>query len=137
MICAPSAALILLIWLVLNWQLSMAAIFGRQGQGIRAALRAARQTVRRQRSDFAGTAFIFLLLRLLALLAAVAVIGLTSSMMATAPQSYAVLAVAVALAYFVVSDFLYLARIASYLELAAACGPPPSSVFTIEKSSPL
>jgi hypothetical protein len=97
----------------------------------------ARQTVRRQRADFAGTAFIFLLLRLLALLAAIAIIGLTSSMIASAPQSYAVLVVVVALAYFVISDFLYVARISSYLALAAAAGPQPSAVFTIEKSSPL
>jgi hypothetical protein len=135
MVCAPSAVLVLALWLVLNWQLSMAAIFGRQGEGLRAALRAARHAVRRQRSDFAGTAFIFLLLRLLALLAAVAVIGLTSSMMTTAPESYAALVVAVALIYFVISDFLYVARIASYLALAAAAGPQPSSVFTVEKLS--
>jgi hypothetical protein len=135
MVCAPSTVLVLALWLVLNWQLSMAAIFGRQGEGFRAALRAVRHTVRRQRSDFAGTAFIFLLLRLLALLAAVAVIGLTSSMMTTAPESYAALVVAVALIYFVISDFLYVARIASYLALAAAAGPQPSSVFTVKKLS--
>jgi hypothetical protein len=135
MVSAPSAVFVLALWLVLNWHLSMAAIFGRQGDGFRAALRAVRQTVRPQRSDFAGTAFIFLLLRLLALLAAVAIIGLTSSMMTTAPESYAALVVAVALIYFVISDFLYVARIASYLALAAAAGPQPASVFTVEKLS--
>lgn len=135
MICAPSAVLVLALWLVLNWRLSMAAIFGREGDGFRAALRAVRQAVQRQWSDFAGTAFIFLLLRVLALLAAVAVIGLTSSLMTTAPESYVVLVAAVALVYFVISDFLYVARIASYLALAAAAGPQPSSVFTVEKSS--
>jgi hypothetical protein len=128
LVCAPALPVIVLLWLGLNWRLSMAAIFGREGQWLGAALRQARQTVRRQRSDFAGTAFIFLLLRLVGLLAAVAIGGLTSHMLSTAPQSYFALIATVALGYFVLSDFLYVARIASYLALAAqaevaAAGP--------------
>ncbi len=135
----PSGVVIVVIWLVLNWYLSMAAIFGRERQGFRGALRAAWQIAQQQRSDFAGTAFLFLLLRLVVLLAAIAIIGLTSSMMATAPQTYAALVMTVALFYFVISDFLYAARIASYLALAdahtATSGTKPSSVFKVEKSS--
>lgn len=118
LVCAPALPVIVLLWLGLNWRLSMAAIFGREGQGMGAALRQARKTVRRQRSDFAGTALIFLLLRLVALLAAVAIGGLTSHMLGTAPQSYFALIATVALGYCVLSDFFYIARIASYLALA-------------------
>jgi len=120
MVCAPSVLVLGLMWLWLNWRLSLTAIFGRQGQNFREAGRQARQAVRQQRSDFAGTAFLFFLLRTAALLAAVAVIGLTSHMMATAPQSYAALAMTVALGYFVISDFLYVARVGAYLALKEA-----------------
>jgi hypothetical protein len=120
LVCAPSLPLVLILWLAMNWRLSMAAIFGKEGQGFRAALRQAGQIVRRQRSDFAGTAFIFLLLRTVALLAVAALAGLTSSMMATSPQAYVALVMTMALGYFAVSDFLYVARAGAYLALAAA-----------------
>lgn len=116
----PAIVVVLLIWLALNWYLSVAAIFGEEGQRFRAAFRRGRQVVRAQRSDFAGTGFVFLFLRLVLLGIVVAILGLTSEMQATAPQSYAILVVAVALAYFAISDILYVWRMASYIALAAA-----------------
>src|SRR5437588_3011382 len=41
MICAPSTALVLVLWLVLNWYLSIAAIFGQEQHGFRKALQVA------------------------------------------------------------------------------------------------
>lgn len=116
----PSVLLISAFWLTLNWYLSLAAIFGRQGQSFRGAFRQARQEVRLQRSDFAGTGFVFLLLRIVALLVALAICGLTSHMAGSAPQSYFTLLMVASLAYFAVADFLYMARMAAYLALAAA-----------------
>jgi len=116
----PSVVLIGVSWLMVNWYLSLAAIFGRDGQSFRGAFRQARQTVRQQRSDFAGTGFVFLLFRTVLLLIALAICGLTSGMAGTAPQSYFVLLVVVSLAYFAVADFFYMARMAAYLALAAA-----------------
>jgi hypothetical protein len=116
----PSVVLIGVSWLILNWYLSLAAIFGREGQSLRGAFRQARQTVRQQRSDFAGTGFVFLLFRTVILLIALAICGLTSGMAGTAPQSYFVLLIVVSLAYLAVADFLYMARMAAYLALAAA-----------------
>lgn len=140
----PSVILISAFWLTLNWYLSLAAIFGREGQSFRGALRQARQTIRQQRSDFAGTGFVFLLFRVVALLIATAICGLTSGMAGTAPQSYFVLLVVVSLAYFAVADFLYMARMAAYLALAAAhvdpaAGPKlvaTSSAMPVENTSP-
>jgi uncharacterized membrane protein len=106
--------------LALNWYLSVAAIFGEEGQRFGAAFRRARQVVRTQRSDFAGTGFVFLFLRLVLLGIVVAILGLTSEMQATAPQSYAMLVIAVALAYFAISDILYVWRMAAYTALTAA-----------------
>jgi hypothetical protein len=116
----PSVVLIAAFWLVLNWYLTLAAIFGREEHTFRGAIRQARQTVRLQRSDFAGTGFVFLLMRIALLLVAVAICGLTSGMAGTAPQNYSVLLMVVLLAYLVVAYFLYMSRMAAYLALAAA-----------------
>lgn len=136
-ICAPAIVLISVIWLAVNWQLSQAAIFGRRGQGLRAALRHSRLTIRRHRSDFAGIAFIFLLLRLVMVLIAVAIIGLTSSMMASAPQAYFVLVVVVVLTYCVIADFLYISRTAAYLALAAAPDPIAAEMGIVDPELPV
>jgi hypothetical protein len=119
-IASPAIAVVLLLWLVTNWYLSLAAIFGRERQSFAGAFREARHAISRQRSDFAGTSFVFLFLRLVLLAAVLAIGGLTSGMMSTASQSYAVLVMVLALAYFVVSDFLYVWRMAAYVALAAA-----------------
>ena len=140
----PSLLLIGVFWLVFNWYLSLAAIFGREGQSFRGALRQARQTVALQRSDFAGTGFVFLLFRLVLLLVVVAICGLTSGMIASSPQPYVALLMVVLLGYLAVSYFLYLSRMAAYLALAAAHvlpgGPKlvaTSSTLPAEHSSPL
>jgi len=118
-VAVPAGVVIIVIWLTLSWYLSMAAIFGQKGQSFWDAFHQARQTVRQQRSDFAGTAFVFLLFRLVVLLIAVAICGLNSKMAGTAPQTYVILLVVVVMAYSVVCSFLYIARMASYLALAA------------------
>jgi hypothetical protein len=131
----PSVILISAFWLTVNWYLSLAAIFGREGQSFRGAFRQARQTVRLQRSDVAGTGFVFLLFRIVILLIATAICGLTSGMAGTAPQSYFVLLIVVSLAYFAVADFLYMARMAAYLALAAAYVDPAVGPKLVATSS--
>jgi hypothetical protein len=141
----PSVILISAFWLTVNWYLSLAAIFGRDGQSFRGALRQARQAVRQQRSDFAGTGFVFLLFRVVVLLIATAICGLTSGMAGSSPQGYFTLLMIVSLAYFAVADFLYMARMAAYLALAAAhvdpaAGPKlvaTSSAMPVENTTPL
>lgn len=116
----PSVLLIAAFWLVLNWYLTLAVIFGREEHTFRGAIRQTRQTVRWQRSDFAGTGFVFLLMRIALLLVAVAICGLASGMAGTAPQNYSVLLMVVLLVYLAVAYFLYMSRMAAYLALAAA-----------------
>jgi hypothetical protein len=133
----PSVVVIGAFWLTLNWYLSLAAIFGREGQGFRGALRQARHAIRRQRSDFAGTGFVFLLFRLVLLLIATAICGLTSGMVGSSPQSYFVLLMVVSLAYFAIADFLYMSRMAAYLALAAAHIDPAAGPTLVATSSAL
>lgn len=124
MIVPPALVLIGIFWLILNWYFSLAAIFGCEGQGFRAAFRQARAIVRLQRSDFFGTAFVFLLLRVVLLLIVVAVCGLTSSMVGSAPEPYFAMVLALFAVYCALADILYLARMAAYLALAAAYREP-------------
>jgi hypothetical protein len=140
----PSVVVIGALWLTLNWYLSLAAIFGREGQSFRGAFRQARQTIRLQRSDFAGTGFVFLLFRVVVMLIAGAICGLTSGMVGSSPQGYFVFLIIVSLAYFAIADFLYMARMAAYLALAAAhvdsAGPKlvtTSSALPLENTLPL
>ncbi|HEU4415512.1 MAG TPA: hypothetical protein VFT65_12070 [Candidatus Angelobacter sp.] len=134
MVIGPSVVVIALIWLVVNWYLSMAGLFGRSGQGFRGAFRQARETVARQRSDFAGTGFVFLLLRLVLLLMVLAICGLTSSMAGTAPETYFAMVMAFLLVYCALADVLYMARMAAYVALAAA-HTEPDVVELLEASS--
>ncbi len=143
LVMMPSVVLIAASWLVVNWYLSLASIFGREEQTFRGAIRQARQTVRLQRSDFAGTGFVFLLMRIALLLVAVAICGLTSGMAGTAPQNYSVLLMVVLLAYLAIAYFLYMSRMAAYLALAAARVEPggpklvaTSSALSVENSTP-
>ncbi len=132
---APAVVLIGALWLAFNWYLTLGGLFGREGQSFRQAFRQARQTVRQQRSDFAGAGVVFLLLRIVLLLIVFAVCGLASGMMATSPEGYFALVVVLALLYFAVSDFLYISRMAAYLALAAAhtqsSEPQPAAQATI------
>src|SRR4029077_19075288 len=140
----PSVLVISSLWLVINWYLSLGVLFGRDGQSFWGAFRQARQTVRLQRSDFAGTGFVFLLLRIVVLLVAVAICGLTSKMAGSTPQTYFAVVMVVSLAYFATSDFLYMSRMAAYLALAAAHVEPggpklvtPASNLPVENSPTL
>jgi hypothetical protein len=137
----PTVVLIAAFWLICNWYLSLAAIFGRQEHTFRGAIRQARQTVRLQRSDFAGTGFVFLLIRIALLLVVVAICGLTSGMAGTAPQNYFALLMVVLLAYLALAYFFYMSRMAAYLALAAARvepgGPKLVTASPVENSTPL
>jgi hypothetical protein len=137
LIVIPAAVVIAIFWLIVNWYLSQAAIFGRKGQGLASALRAARRSVRRHTSDFAGIAFLFFLMRLVLALIGLAIIGLTSSMMATAFASYVKLCVTVVLAYSFIADFLYLARMAAYRALAAQPDPLAAEMGIVDPELPV
>ena len=137
LVMMPSAVLIAAFWLICNWYLSLAAIFGRVEHTFRGAIRQARQTVRLQRSDFAGTGAVFLLVRIALLLVVVAICGLTSGMAGTSPQNYFVLLMVVLLAYLAVAYFFYMSRMAAYLALAAArVDPGGPKLVTASSASP-
>ncbi len=111
-----SVILIAVVWAVVNWHLSLAAVCcaknaGGCGRSIRQALGLARS----HSGDLLGVSLVFTLWRLLTLAAAFALVFLPSVLMATAPRAYFAWFMAVTLAYFAASDLLHVARLAGYL----------------------
>jgi hypothetical protein len=104
------------LWAVVNWVLSLAAICCARNAG--GAIRSIHQALNLSRShsgDLFGVGLVFAIPRAVALNVAFVLWFLPSGMMATAPKSYFAWTTAVTLAYFAVSDWLYLARMAGYL----------------------
>lgn len=111
-----SVILIGVLWAVVNWHLSLAAVCcaknaGGFGRSIGQALGLARS----HSADLAGVTLVFAVLRLIALAVAFVLLFLPSGMMGTAPRAYFAWVIVVTLSYFVASNFLYISRMAAYL----------------------
>jgi hypothetical protein len=75
------------------------------------------------RGDMAGLNVVFTLVRLVALVAAFVLCVLPGNLAADAPMTYTAWVVAISLLYFVIADFIYVARLASYLMLQEPQSP--------------
>lgn len=123
---------IVLVWRFLNWLLTLAAVFAVQsgasvGEGIARAGRALQE----QKGRFLGAAALFGVMRLVALVGLwmASVLALAAFSGAGVEATLAALLV-LALAYFVVADFLYIARLAAYVEICRPEPPPRALVAT-------
>jgi hypothetical protein len=104
------------VWAVVNWILTLAAVCcARNAGGAGRSIRQAVALARSHSGDLFGTSIVFAIPRLTALVVAFVLVFLPSGMMTSAPQAYFAWTVVVTLAYFAVSDWLYLARLAGYL----------------------
>ena len=120
--------LILTCWSAVNWFVALAPIWiVRDGQGVFAAIGNSLDLYRRSATGYLGIASSFGIVRFVALVAAtlVALIAAQSS-----PASAVAATIAVALGYFAVADFLYIARLAAYVELdnSSQQGSQPSAI---------
>ncbi|HKT71199.1 MAG TPA: hypothetical protein VJP83_17270 [Terriglobales bacterium] len=141
-LAAVLIACIWLVWALLNWLLSVAAIFVvRDRQDTFGAIAAAAGLVRRQFGEVVLTSLPFVLLHYLALAAAIASGVLVFDVMArVSPQAGWALMVIPA-GYFAYADFLYITRLAAYVELAEPGGevamrPFPENLPHREASPP-
>ena len=141
-LAAVLIACIWLVWALLNWLLSVAAIFVvRDRQDTFGAIAAAADLVRRQFGEVVLTSLPFVLLHYLALAAAIASGVLVFDVMArVSPQAGWALMVIPA-GYFAYADFLYITRLAAYVELAEPGGevairPLPGDLPHWEASPP-
>ena len=129
------AGAVALCWTVLNWFLALAAIFvARDGDSAFAAVAASLALYRRQPRDYATTAAWFGFFRSLALVAAIVL----SLFAAAAPTGVAtaVIVAAVALAYFAVADWMYVARLAAFVKLAEPPVVPAPAEPPVPESPP-
>ena len=126
MVAAVLLACIWVAWALLNWLLSLAAIFAlRDRRDTFGAAGAAVELIRDAFGEVVLTSLPFVLLHYAALTAAVAAgILIFDVMMRVSGQAgWALLAIAIA--YFAYADFLYITRLAAYVALA---GPGEEAV---------
>ena len=124
------AVLVAFLWWLVNWFLALAPIFIlRDGRSALPAIADSMALLTRRPGEYLGIGVSFGLLRAAAMLVALAL----SLAPLAATDSVAVaagLSIPIALAYFAVSDFLYIARLAAFVALAQ--GPGPESVVAAE-----
>ena len=111
-----------LVWALLNWLLSLSAIFAvRDLQDTFGAIAAAVDLVQNACGEVVLTSLPFVLLHYAALAAALASGVLVFDLMTRAPEAGWAL-VAIAAGYFAYADFLYITRLAAYVALAGRAG---------------
>jgi hypothetical protein len=122
-LAAALVAGIWLAWALLNWLLSVAAIFViRDDQHTFGAIVAAVDLIRSQFGEVVLTNLPFVLLHYLALAAAIASGVLVFDVMTRVSPEAGWALVAIAAGYFAYADFLYITRLAAYVELAEPGG---------------
>ena len=116
----PLAVLICLAAWTLNWWLSLAAIFAvRDGEGALGALSTAVSFFRAHIGSVAAVSTWTGLAHLVAISVAMTAVSLPLAFIQVAPARFVVAGmILVALLYFVVADWLYVARLASYIYIA-------------------
>ena len=135
-------ACIWLVWALLNWLLSVAAIFiARDQQDTFGAMAAAVDLIRSKFGGLMLTSLPFVMLHYLALAAAIASGVLVFDVMARVSPEAGWALVAIAAGYFAYADFLYITRLAAYVELAEPGGevairPLPGDLPHREASPP-
>lgn len=132
------ALVVALLWAFVNWFLALAPIFIlRDGHGVRRAIGDSLGLYRYARTDYAAIATMFGVIRGAALV--VAIIAGFATLAAGSVRGALVASAVVALVYFAVADFLYVARLAAYVELACAPVPaiePPTPAEPLPSPSP-
>lgn len=141
-LAAVLIACIWLVWALLNWLLSVAAIFvARDQQDTFGAMAAAVDLIRSKFGGLMLTSLPFVMLHYLALAAAIAAGVLVFDVMTRVSPEAGWALVAIAAGYFAYADFLYITRLAAYVELAEPGGevamrPFPGNLPHLETSPP-
>ncbi|MGP0017397.1 MAG: hypothetical protein ACLPHP_02415 [Candidatus Sulfotelmatobacter sp.] len=117
---APLAGLIWLVWVALNWLLSLAGLFAvRDGEDAVDAISAAVTLCRERTGPLAAVSFWTVLAHLVAFVGATTVASMPLGFAGVVPWRLVVLAVLlVTLVYFALADWLYMARLAGYVCIA-------------------
>lgn len=136
-VAAVLLACIWLAWALLNWLLSLAAIFAlRDRRDTFSAAGAAVELIRNSFGEVVLTSLPFVLLHYAALAAAVAagILILDVMMRVSGQAGWALLIIAIA--YFAYADFLYITRLAAYVTLAGPGGEAAPYLLTLTEPEP-
>jgi hypothetical protein len=143
MLFLPLAGLICMVWLMLNWLLSLACIFAiRNGDDVLSALSAAVTYSRERGGPIVAVSTWTGLAHLTAFSVATIAVTLPMAFIRAAPTRLIIAAVMlVTLAYFAVADWLYMARLAGYICIAempealaeSATLPTPPPLTSIDR----
>jgi len=129
------ATVVAVFWGVVNWFLALASIFiVRDGHGVWRSIADSLQFYRHNPLEYSGIATIFGLIRAAALV--VALVAGTMMLAAGSVRAVLVASIIVALLYFAIADFLYIARLAAYVELATVPAPVPVAAQVATSSVP-
>jgi hypothetical protein len=124
------AAMVAVLWVAVNWYLSLAAVFVEKGAGDTfSSLGAVIDLCRRRTGPVSAVSFWYSLLHLAAFVAATTVVFVPLAFLGLFPAALVLTAVAViTLLYFVVADWLYISRLAAYVAVVEAPEPaaPPA-----------
>ena len=125
-----------IVWSFLNWLLSLAPIFVvRDGASAPAGIASAVGVARESKAVLASTTALFGLLRLVALGVLVFVsLAVAGAFSAAGLKAGTVVLGLLALAYFVVADMLFIARLAAYVEI---CRPADASLADTSALQPV
>jgi hypothetical protein len=132
-------ACIWLVWALINWLLSLAAVFVvRDGQDALGSIAAAVELIRGRFGEVVLTSLPFVLLHYLALAAAAAAGVLVFDLMMRVSATAGWALAAIAAGYFAYVDFLYITRLTAYVVLAQGgeAGVQPSASPEIAPSGP-
>lgn len=116
----PVAGLVCIFWMVLNWVLSLAAVFAVRGaDDTLAAVWAALDLFRERSGALLAVGSWVGVAHLVVFVAATTVVSVPMGFIPLVPWRLAVLAmIVITLAYFAVADWLYMARLAGYICIA-------------------
>jgi hypothetical protein len=116
-------ALAACFWTIVNWFLALAPIWiVRDGRGAFAAIADSLALFRRHSAAYASAGWWFGVMRSLLLLAAIIAAAVTASAFEST-RAVAAASLLIALLYFAVADFLYIARIAAFVTLDQSSQP--------------
>lgn len=137
MVAAVLLACIWLAWALLNWLLSLTAIFAlRDQRDTFGAVGAAVELIRNSFGEVVLTSLPFVLLHYAALTAAVAASILIFDVMMRVSGQAGWALLAIAIAYFAYADFLYITRLAAYVALAGPGGEGVPQVIASPSPEP-
>lgn len=131
------AVVVAFLWGVVNWFLALAAIFiVRDAAGVWRSISDSLRFYRDNRAEYARIATMFGLIRTAALV--VAFVAGAMTIAAGSLRAVLVASIVVGLVYVAVADFLYIARLAAYVELsiAPAAGAPLPVTGPVDPASP-